>query len=662
MLTDCVNCKIGDIVAFYAQYQKHIGDVFVKTRFGPRKILAAEVTAKDQNVVLVKTESNEIRCSPEHRFFNGDVFVYAKDLVIGQPILGENGLEHVTSVYDTGEIKDLVDIQVEEVEEYYSNGLVSHNSSIMTDSIQYALFGKPFRKINLPQLINSINQKDCQVELSLNVSGESYTIKRGMKPSKFEIYKGSGDKAELIKQEAATKDYQGYLEKNILKINHKTFVQILVLGSAVFTPFMQLPAGLRRSIIEDILDISVFSQMMRLLKEKIQKNKEETSLLDVRIQAAKNESLAQRKLIDTIQNKNSIHIESLQQELTDAVYKISMLKCQRVTISDLHYQLTQNLLIIDSDRLDELQLELSQLKRDIKQSIDKQNKISSIDTCPTCMQTVSDQHKSSIKSMLSTQYEIDKPKLAHLTAEIDVLKILKTDRDAQLNKLSDLKIELSSIDKQISWEQASIEEIEKKISASKDSGLVDIESEKDKLRDLAQNALKLIERKNELITEKSIQEVQLGLLKDSGIKAQIIKEYLPILNKVINKYLADFEFFINFVLDENFDEKLLSRGRDLASYNSLSEGEKKRIDIAILMAFRHIAAMKNSAKVDLLVLDELDSGLDSDSRSKLIDLVMQSESNVLMISHAIQGTEHAQLFDKTIHVVKKGDFSEITLR
>ena len=662
MLTDYVNCKIGDIVAFYEQYQKHIGDVFVKTRFGPRKILAAEVTAKDQNVVLVKTESNEIRCSPEHRFFNGDVFVYAKDLVIGQPILGENGLEYVTSVYDTGEIKDLVDIQVEEVEEYYSNGLVSHNSSIMTDSIQYALFGKPFRKINLPQLINSINQKDCQVELSLNVSGESYTIKRGMKPSKFEIYKGSGDKAELIKQEAATKDYQGYLEKNVLKINHKTFVQILVLGSAVFTPFMQLPAGLRRSIIEDILDISVFSQMMRLLKEKIQKNKEETSLLDVRIQAAKNESLAQRKLIDTIQNKNSIHIESLQQELDLASDRLLILDRQKADLSDRYAHLTKQLIDFDSNRLDELQLEVSQLKRDIKQSIDKQNKIASIDTCPTCMQGVSIEHKTSIKDMLQAQYATDKPRLHALSTEIDGLKTIKAERDAQIVKLSELKTEIDSIDKQVSWEQKSIEDIKKKIALSKDSGLVDIESEKDKLRDLAQNALKLIERKNELITEKSIQEVQLGLLKDSGIKAQIIKEYLPILNKVINKYLADFEFFINFVLDENFDEKLLSRGRDLASYNSLSEGEKKRIDIAILMAFRHIAAMKNSAKVDLLVLDELDSGLDSDSRSKLIDLVMQSESNVLMISHAIQGTEHAQLFDKTIHVVKKGDFSEITLR
>lgn len=662
MLTDYVNCKIGDIVAFYAKYKHTIGDVFVKTRFGPRKILAAEITAKDQNVVLVKTESNEIRCSPEHRFFNGDTFVAAKDLMIGQTILGENGLEYVTSVHDTGEIKDLVDIQVEAVEEYYSNGLVSHNSSIMTDSIQYALFGKPFRKINLPQLINSINQKDCQVELSLNVSGESYTIKRGMKPSKFEIYKGSGDKAELIKQEAATKDYQGYLEKNILKINHKTFVQILVLGSAVFTPFMQLPAGLRRSIIEDILDISVFSQMMRLLKEKIQKNKEETSILDVQIQAAKNESLAQRRLIDTIQNKNSIHIESLQQELDLASDRLLALDRQKADLSDRYTHLTKRLIDFDSNRLDELQLEVGQLKRDIKQSIDKQNKIASIDTCPTCMQGVSIEHKTSIKDMLQAQYAADKPRLHALSTEIDVLKTVKVERDAQIVRLSELKTENDSIDKQISWEQKSIEDIKRKIAASKDSSLIDIESEKDKLRDLAQNALKLIERKNELITEKSIQEVQLGLLKDSGIKAQIIKEYLPILNKVINKYLADFEFFINFVLDENFDEKLLSRGRDLASYNSLSEGEKKRIDIAILMAFRHIAAMKNSAKVDLLVLDELDSGLDSDSRSKLIDLVMQSESNVLMISHAIQGTEHAQLFDKTIHVVKKGDFSEIILR
>jgi DNA repair exonuclease SbcCD ATPase subunit len=200
------------------------------------------------------------------------------------------------------------------------------------------------------------------------------------------------------------------------------------------------------------------------------------------------------------------------------------------------------------------------------------------------------------------------------------------------------------------------------LAAQRDASVADLDKEKDRLRTLAQDALKLIERKNQLITEKSIQEVSLGLLKDTGIKASIIKEYLPILNKMINKYLQEFDFFINFVLDENFDEKLLSRGRDTASYFSLSEGEKKRIDVSILLAFRHLAAMKNSAKINLLVLDELDSGLDHDSRIKLLELIRAMDSNVWMVSHSIQGTELEQQFDNVVHVMKKGDFSEIHVK
>lgn len=205
-----------------------------------------------------------------------------------------------------------------------------HGKSSVTDALSYVLFGKPFRKINIPQLVNSINQKDCQVELDFKIGQEAYQIKRGMRPGKFEIYKDG----ELVKQEAATKDYQSYLENQILKINHKTFVQILVLGSAVFTPFMQLPAGSRRSVIEDLLDINVFSVMMRLLKEKIQSNKEEISIIDTKIDSAKKESLTQKRLIETLSSKSDDQLIQLQSELTAIFEELKLTKEKRREIQD----------------------------------------------------------------------------------------------------------------------------------------------------------------------------------------------------------------------------------------------------------------------------------------------------------------------------------------
>ena len=529
-------------------------------------------------------------------------------------------------------------------------------SSIISDALQYALFGKPFRKINIPQLINSINQKDCQVELTFQIANDSYKIIRAMKPHKFEIYKND----ELLKQEAATKDYQTYLETQILKISHKTFVQILVLGSAVFTPFMQLPAGARRGVIEDLLDINVFGVMLKLLKEKIQKNKEETIIIDGKLDSAKKESVTQKRLIETLSTKNDDQLTLLLQELEAVLADMALAKQSRDKVrSDIG-----QLVIPDftAEILEDLRIEYNMLKKQIQQDIKKSESISSIDHCPTCLQSVDVDHKERIKSELQQKYEEQKPKLSEYEKRIAKLTAAKTEFDELKEKSQHLYKELAAIDQKI----ISLEELEtsirNKIEAQKSASFADLDKEKDRLRELAQDALKLIERKNELITEKQIQEVSLGLLKDTGIKASIIKEYLPILNKMINKYLTEFDFFINFVLDENFNEQLLSRGRDSASYFSLSEGEKKRVDVAILLSFRHIASLKNSAKINLLVLDELDSGLDHESRLKLLELIQGMESDVWMVSHSIQNTELEQQFDKVAFVMKKGDFQEMFVK
>lgn len=529
-------------------------------------------------------------------------------------------------------------------------------STMVTDALQYALFGKPFRKINIPQLINSINQKDCQVELDFSIAGESYQIKRGMKPGKFEVYKNS----VLIKQEAATKDYQQYLETQILKINHKTFVQILVLGSAVFTPFMQLPAGARRGVIEDLLDISVFSTMMRLLKEKIQKNKEETVLIEQRLDSAKKESVTQKRLIDTLSSKNDDQLVQLESELVAIQSDIRLSKEKRSEIQ----MAISNLVPPDfnPETLEDLRVEYNTLKKSLQSDIKKVESVASIDHCPTCLQSVGTEHKSRIRSDIKDRYEQQKPKLDEFEKSIAELTDKKQLFDRFHADQSKLLSDLTQIDHQISSLESQENSLRVKIDQHRASASADLDKEKERLRELAQNALKLIERKNELITEKSIQEVSLGLLKDTGIKASIIKEYLPILNKMINKYLSEFDFFINFVLDENFNEQLLSRGRDSASYFSLSEGEKKKVDVSILMAFRHVASLKNSAKINLLVLDELDSGLDHESRLKLLELISQMDQNVWMVSHSIQNTELEQQFDKVAFIMKRGDFSEMIIK
>lgn len=275
---------------------------------------------------------------------------------------------------------------------------------------------------------------------------------------------------------------------------------------------------------------------------------------------------------------------------------------------------------------------------------------------------MTDDHKVRIKTELKSRYDQQKPKLDEYSAKVEELTAQKELFDTAKASQQNLFKELAAIDQKIISLEEQESTVRTKIETQKQSSSADLEKEKDRLRDLAQSALKLIERKNELITEKSIQEVSLGLLKDTGIKSSIIKEYLPILNKMINKYLSEFDFFINFVLDENFNEQLLSRGRDSASYFSLSEGEKKRVDVAILLAFRHIASLKNSAKINLLVLDELDSGLDHESRLKLLELVQSMDSDVWMVSHSIQNTELEQQFDKVVFVMKKGDFSEMIIK
>lgn len=549
-----------------------------------------------------------------------------------------------------------VDLRQGNVLVYGKNG--HGKSSIWLDGITYALFGKPFRKINVPQLINSINLKDCQVEVDFSANQKEYTVKRGMKPGKFEIYEDS----VLIKQEAAAKDYQGYLEKNILRINHKTFTQVLILGSAAFTPFMQQSGPARREIIEDILDIGVFSKMQRLLRDRITATREELNIIDVKIDSAKAASVSQQKLIATLSEKNERYNLNLIDQKQKHETRLHIAKEERLSLIHNKESLSDKLAEFDTNAFDDMFQDLSQSKRDIQVLEDKMDKISSLDFCPTCQQVVSEEHKHSIKDGLFHEIALSKPKLSDLETELKNLKEIKEARDIKLTEISNLEVSIKFKNKEILEIKSRISDLDAEISAAHNVMSSDITVEKDKLKALGKSAVKLIERKSELLQEKSLQEVAFILLKDNGIKASIVKEYLPLLNKLINKYLTEFAFFVNFELDETFSETIKSRGRDTFSYASFSEGEKKRIDLAILLAFRHIASMKNSAEVNLIVADEIDGGLDEASKEKFVELITGLGCNSWVISHVLAGTDLANQFGTHVLIEKSGDFSTVEIK
>ena len=524
-------------------------------------------------------------------------------------------------------------------------GRNGHGKSVLLDAVCFGLFGKPFRNINKPQLINSINQKACVVELDILVNGVSYKIIRGMKPNIFDIYR----EQKMLDQEAAMKDMQTYLEQQILKLNFKTFCQVVILGSASYTPFMQLPAHQRREIVEDVLDIGIFSKMNALLKDRFAGTKEELRIIDVKVESAKKETQSQKRIIDLIEkNKSSRILEInneiaiLEKDLASVITSISLL--EKPDYEENKKIREKYNTVVDS--IDSLKSAASQMQT-------KLAKLEKLKECPTCMQGISHEHKHHIKDMfekdgasISEKLEEQYPSLSELS---DILEAAEKAERYYSVKQTELSHEKNDIDKSILYKKNQINNLKE------DSG--DLDEEKEKMKLIAGDALKLISRRNELSEERQLQEVSQVLLKDNGIKTAIIKEYLPVLNKLINKYLTVFDFFVNFNLDESFNEIIKSRGRDEFSYASFSEGEKKRIDLAILLAFRQVAAMKNSAKVNLLIFDEIQDGaLDLEARAKFNDLLESMVgSNVFVISHTDTSPD---AYEAVIKVEKRGDFSQ----
>lgn len=499
--------------------------------------------------------------------------------------------------------------------------------STLLDAITFALFNKPFRNISKPQLINSINKKKLLVEVEFTIGKTEYLVRRGSLPGVFEIeIDGS-----MVDQNASVRDYQKHLEENILKLNYKSFTQIVILGSASFTPFMQLPLGQRREIIEDILDISIFTRMKEVLKEKVTNLKEKLRFIEGEIQVVKEKGKVQKSYIETLQTDKQEKINKIQGEIDETQSKIEKL----TEDSNSSTAAKESLGSVESkkQKLETLKAEFDRKIRDARRELEFYH---NNDDCPTCKQGIPHDFKASM-----SEEKLDR---------IDELETAKVELDAkweEVDKLYDQYLEINQkivdTNNLLIAEQTLLQRLILEKSETENK-IGDIEKETSKLKEIAKDLMSKTDQRNDLKTEQEYNTIAEHLLKDSGIKTKIIRQYLPVINKLVNKYLTAMDFFVQFDLDETFKETIKSRYRDKFSYASFSEGEKQRIDLALVFTWRTIAKMKNSASTNLLLLDEVfDSSLDVNGTDYVMTLLntIGEDTNVFVISH-----KGDQLFDK----------------
>ena len=528
--------------------------------------------------------------------------------------------------------------------------------STMLDALCFGLFGKPFRSIVKPNLVNSINQKECMVEIEFDTGNKSYKIIRGIKPNVFEIWCNG----ELINQDAASRDYQEYLEKFVIKLNYKSFTQIAVLGSASFTPFMQLSNTDRRAIIEDLLDIQIFSTMNGIVKEKMSNNKDLTISKKHDIDIKQQQHEIKEKHIQQLKQNSDDKIAEYEQDITDNSQFVDVLISESITYN-------KDIEVLQAEVTTRLETEqkvkkFNQLEAQIETNLNKFKKDINFfehnDNCPTCRQAIDKQFKEEEVGNLNS-------KVTECTVGLTQLEIKLLEEQNKLNQISEKQKQIQELQIKIATHNTSITEVKKYITRI-EKQIKDLDDSK-QISDGEEVILKELKEKleasenelKELIDEKTYYEVASGLLKDTGIKTKIIKQYLPIINKLVNKYLASLDFFVNFNLDESFKETIKSRFRDEFTYNNFSEGEKQRIDMALMLTWRSIAKLKNSSNTNLLILDEIfDSSLDTNGTEELIKILhMLEDVNLYVISH--KGDILQDKFSNVIKFEKIKNFSRI---
>ena len=526
--------------------------------------------------------------------------------------------------------------------------------STMLDALCFGLFNRPFRDIKKDQIVNSINEKDCLVEIDLQIGANKYTIKRGIKPAIFEIW--CNDK--MLNQDAASKDYQKHLEDNILRLNFRSFTQVVILGSSSFVPFMRLRARHRRQVVEEILDIEIFSRMNLLLREKNKAKDEEIRSAEFSVNLFNEKIIDQDKHIQDLQYRNKQSIESKEAQIEK---EETGKKQYQEDIKDLEKEITVlRDKILDETDVKNKHMKFHQLEAKLESNCTKHKTMLKFfqdnDECPTCKQTIDETFKSN--EIEEKKKKIDEIETGMSQMAKDIVKI-----EARMKTINDTAVAIREKEMLIERYKTSIENVDRYIRS--------VRNEVDDLRDEKEStgeAKGVLKQLHEAHKEAELNKVKLKadklyldtareLMTDTGIKTKIIKQYLPIMNQLINKHLQRLDFYVNFTLDDEFNETIKSRFRDAFQYNSFSEGEKLRIDLSILFTWREIAKIKNSTNTNLLILDEvLDSSLDSSGTEEFMKIINSlAKENVFVISH-----KGDILIDKFTQVIKYEKYKNFT--
>ena len=529
--------------------------------------------------------------------------------------------------------------------------------STLLDALCFGLYGKGFRNLKKDLLINSINEKELVVEIEFSIGKKNYKVIRGAKPNKFELYIND----TLINQDATMKDYQEHLEKNVLKMSYRSFTQVAILGSANFTPFMQLKAVERRKLVEDLLDISIFSTMQDILKKKIsnhtvevRETNHETEIMEERINGLNEQLNALRenrdakikqheKTVDETQNNINNLMEKIDEKTENVVEKKSTITNKDSTEDRLKQ-------IIDMEK---------QLETARKKAVADIEFYQNHDNCPTCKQGLDHEHKE--KCIKEKEDKVTEIKTAVTTLDIQVKEL-----HDEIQRINDVQGDIDTIQKEIGILQSEIlsnQKFIKKIQGEIDTlqgELKDNGDVQDKIDDSEEKLDILHSKKENLVEQGHYFDIAQTLLRDQGVRQKIIKQYVPIMNKMINKYLAQLEFYVGFELDESFEETIKSRFRDVFKYDNFSQGEKMRIDLSLLFTWRSVARMKNSVNTNLLILDEVfDSSLDTNGTDDFLKLLnsLTEKTNAFIISH--KGDALYDKFNDVIRFEKYKNFSRV---
>ena len=525
--------------------------------------------------------------------------------------------------------------------------------STMLDALSYALFGKPHRSINKPQLVNSINNKNCLVTVEFSVGKIEYKIIRGMKPNIFEVYRSG----KLLDQESHSRDYQKIIEQNILKLNHKSFHQVVVLGSSNFIPFMQLPSHQRRNVIEDLLDIGIFTKMNGVLKEKIAMLRSQMNDTDHQLELLKEtiklqtEHIGELKRIDTSQaEKREKEVKRIEEEIADIEESNKTLQEEY----DEFYNTTTNDYQKSQDEKRELESSKSSIKTKMDDVVNESLFYEKNNTCPTCSQDISIELK-------ETKNHECKEKAKSLNDEYYTVKDKIQETNEEADELYKKIVHLNEVNSSIRQNDVKIKGLQERVNSLQETIEVqDTTEAENKLTEDKEKRSELMTKRTEQSKLSSYFDAISELLRDTGIKTKVIRQYLPVMNKLINQYLQVLDFFVLFHLDDSFNETIKSRHRDEFTYASFSEGEKQRIDLSLLFAWRQIAKMKNSANTNLLILDEtFDSSMDADGVDNLLKILytFKDDTNVFIISHKQDLLEGK--FPRKIEFEKTNNFSQL---